>query len=127
GLGSVIAEKTLDPQHWYFNCHFKDDYCLPGTLLTEGCTQLLAFYMLYCGLQTQTNDARFQPVKNSPQIGRYRGQIQPIKAKLTYHLEVTQIGLTPQPFAMANATIEFEGKTITMLKNIGICLSEKNR
>jgi PfaB family protein len=127
GLGSVIAEKTLDPQHWYFNCHFKDDYCLPGTLLTEGCTQLLAFYMLYCGLQTQTNDARFQPVTNVPQIGRYRGQIQPIKAKLTYRLEVTEIGLTPKPFAMANATIEFEGKTITMLKNIGICLSEKNR
>lgn len=126
GLGSVIAEKTLDPQHWYFNCHFKNDYCFPGALLTEGCTQILAFYLLYCGLQTQTKDARFQPILKVPQIGRYRGQIQPTTAKLTYYLEVTQIGLTPKPFAMANATVVFDKKTIVMLKNVGICLSEKN-
>jgi PfaB family protein len=125
GLGLLVAEKTLDPKQWYFNCHFKDDFCLPGALISEGCTQLLGFYVLYLGLQTRTSDARFQPLTNFPQTGRYRGQILPTSATLTYQLEVTEIGLTPIPFVKANAMVIFEGKIISMITNIGLQLSEK--
>jgi PfaB family protein len=125
GLGFLVAEKTLDPKQWYFNCHFKDDFCLPGALITEGCTQLLGIYILYLGLQTHTTDARLQPLTNFLQTGRYRGQILPISATLTYQLEVTEIGLTPRPFIKANAMVIFEGKIIAMIANLGLQLSEK--
>ncbi|MGH7998605.1 MAG: beta-hydroxydecanoyl-ACP dehydratase, partial [Brasilonema sp.] len=126
GLGLLVAEKTLDPEHWYFNCHFKDDFCLPGTLVSEGCTHLLGFYMFYLGLQTRTNNAWGQPILHTPQIGRYRGQIKPTSATLTFQLEITEIGLEPQPFVRADASVIFEGKTIAMIKNVGLRLVEKH-
>jgi PfaB family protein len=125
GLGFLVGEKTLNPEHWYFNCHFKNDFCFPGALLGEGCTQLLGFYMVYLGLHTQTTDAISQPIPNLPQAGRYRGQIRPTDKTLTYQIEITEIGLKPQPFAKANGAIVFEGKTISFIKDIGIYLAEK--
>jgi 3-hydroxymyristoyl/3-hydroxydecanoyl-(acyl carrier protein) dehydratase/malonyl CoA-acyl carrier protein transacylase len=124
GLGFLVAEKTLDPEHWYFNCHFKDDYCLPGTLLSEASSQLLTFYMLYLGLPTRTTNARFRPILNLNQTGRYRGQIKPTSATLTYQIEVTSIGLDPVPYATADAFIVFGGKTISIITNVGIQISE---
>ena len=125
GLGLIVGEKALEPEHWYFNCHFKDDYCLPGTVIGEGCIQLLVFYLLYLGLQTRTINASFQPIHHLTGTGRYSGQITPVSARLTYQLEVTEIGLSPEPFIKADATIIFHDKAIALSKNIGIRLSEK--
>ena len=35
---------------------------LAGSLMAEGCDQLLQFYLLFLGFQTHTFDARFQPM-----------------------------------------------------------------
>ncbi|MBV9389117.1 MAG: PfaB family protein [Chroococcidiopsidaceae cyanobacterium CP_BM_ER_R8_30] len=125
GLGLVVAEKTLDPKQWYFNCHFKDDLVLPGTIINEGCVQTLLFYLLYLGLQTCTTNAKFQPIPRLTQSGRSRGQITPVSAILTYRLEVTEIGLEPKPFAKAEVAVIFDDKIISLIKNLGIQLSEK--
>lgn len=50
GLGVVVGERDIDPDHWAFKAHFKNDPCVPGTLLVEGCEQLLKFYLAYLGL-----------------------------------------------------------------------------
>lgn len=126
GLGLIVAEKTLEPDHWYFNCHFKNDYCLPGTLISEGAAQVLAFYLLYLGLQLHTENAEFRPIPHLPQGGRYRGQIRPISSKLTFKVEVTEIGLNPTPYAKADAFVIFEGRTISIIKDTGIEMGEKS-
>ena len=125
GLGLIVGEKSLEPEHWYFNCHFKDDYCMPGTVMGEGCIQLLAFYVLYLGLQTRTVDASFQPIHHLTGTGRYSGQITPVSARLTYQLEVTEIGLSPEPFIKADAAIIFQDRIIALSKNLGIRLGER--
>src|SRR5210317_2496176 len=84
GLGLVVSEKDLAPDHWYFPCHFKDDQVLAGSLMADGCGQLMRFYMLYLGLQTCTKDARFQPMPRLPQKVRCRGQVIPGHSLLTY-------------------------------------------
>jgi 3-hydroxymyristoyl/3-hydroxydecanoyl-(acyl carrier protein) dehydratase len=126
GLGLVIAEKDLEPEHWYFPCHFKDDQVLAGSLVAEGCEQLLQFYLLYLGLQTCTQDARFQPIPGLSQVVRTRRQITTVSSKLIYRMEITEIGLSPKPFAKANIDIIFEGMVVVDFKNLGLQLSEKN-
>ena len=42
GLGLIVSEKDLRPDDWYFPCHFKDDEVMAGSLVAEGCSQLLA-------------------------------------------------------------------------------------
>ena len=126
GLGLIIAEKQLEPEHWYFPCHFKDDQVLAGSLQSEGCSQLLQFYLLYLGLHTCTKDARFQPIYGQPQVVRCRGQITPISAKLIYRLEVKEIGLYPHPYAKCNVDIILQGKTVVNFQDLGLQLIEKN-
>ena len=70
GLGLIMSEIDLEAGDWFFPCHFKDDEVMAGSLVAEGCSQLLQFYLLYLGMQTQTTDARFQPVKNLGQVVR---------------------------------------------------------
>lgn len=125
GLGLLVGEKDLDPQAWYMNCHFKDDLCLPGTLIYEGASQLLTFYALYLGLQTRTINARFEPIFHLTQSARSRGQIVPQTGKLIYQLEVFEIGLEPKPYIKAESAVSFKGKTISIAKNLGVQLSEK--
>ncbi len=95
GLGSVVAEHDLAPDNWYFPCHFKDDEVMAGSLMADGCVQLMQFYLMYLGFQTQTIDARFQPIPNLPQVVRCRGQVTPTHGRLIYRMEITEIGLTP--------------------------------
>ncbi|MFM7425041.1 MAG: PfaB family protein [Elainella sp.] len=125
GLGLLTAEKTLTPEAWYFNCHFKDDYCIPGTLVGEGCGQLLAFYLLYLGLQSQMQDAIARPLLHQTQVGHYRGQILPTSGVITYQVEVTEIGLSPKPYIKAECSAIYEGKTIALMKNLGLEMVER--
>lgn len=124
GLGLIVAEKDLNPEHWYFNCHFKGDYCLPGTLIGEGCSQALVLYLFYLGLQTRTRNAYLHPILNMTQTGRSRGQVTPTTGKLTYEIEVTEIGLEPTPYIKADANVIFNGKVISFIKNLGTQLFE---
>lgn len=126
GLGLIVTEKDLEPDDWYFPCHFSDDQVMAGSLVAEGCSQMLQFYLLYLGFQTQTRDARFQPVKGLPQVVRTRKQITACSSKLIYRMEITEIGLEPQPFAKANVDIIFEGRVVVDFKNLGLQLTEKS-
>ena len=47
GLGLIIGEKILERHHWYFPCHFKDDEVMAGSLVSDGCSQLLKVYMIW--------------------------------------------------------------------------------
>jgi 3-hydroxymyristoyl/3-hydroxydecanoyl-(acyl carrier protein) dehydratase len=124
GLGLVEAEKDLQLDAWYFQCHFKNDLCLPGTVVGEGCSQVLQFYLLYLGMQTHTTGARFQPIPGVEMIGQSRGQITPQLGTVHYRLTVTDVGLSPRPFAIGDIDVMFNGKIVARCKQLGLQLLE---
>jgi PfaB family protein len=126
GLGLIVAEKDLKPEDWYFLCHFKDDPVLAGSLVSEGCFQLLQFYSLLLGFQPHTSNARFQPILHLPQTVQCRGQIRAEVSTLVFHLEVTKLGLTPEPFAIGNIDVLLNGKVMVRIQDMGLRLSEKS-
>ncbi len=124
GLGLIEGHKQLEPEHWYFPCHFKDDSVMAGSLMAEGCGQLLQFYMMHLGMHTLVENGRFQPLENAPQQVRCRGQVLPQSAVLTYRMEVTEIGTSPRPYAKANIDILLNGKVIVDFQNLGVMIKE---
>ncbi|GIU42648.1 beta-ketoacyl synthase N-terminal-like domain-containing protein [Shewanella algidipiscicola] len=126
GLGLIEGHKQLAPNHWYFPCHFKDDQVMAGSLMAEGCGQLLQFYMLHLGMHTQTKNGRFQPLENASQKVRCRGQVIPQSAQLTYRMEVTEIGFSPRPYAKANIDILLNGKVVVDFQNLGVMIKEED-
>ena len=125
GLGYIVAEKDLAPDDWYFPCHFKDDPVMAGSLMAEGCVQLLQFFLLHLGLQTLVEDATFQPIHDLPQIVRCRGQVIPGDPKITYHVEVKEIGLEPYPYAIADIDILVGERIVVDFRDLGVQLAEK--
>lgn len=125
GLGLIVAEKDLAPDHWYFPCHFKDDQVLAGSLMAEGCGQVMRFYMWYLGLHTFTENARFQPIPKLPQKVRCRGQVIPRDTMITYRMEVKEIGTGNNPYAIADVDILLEDKIVVDFKDLGVVLTEQ--
>ncbi|WP_394200337.1 beta-ketoacyl synthase N-terminal-like domain-containing protein [Shewanella waksmanii] len=126
GLGLIEGHKQLEPDHWYFPCHFKGDQVMAGSLMAEGCGQLLQFYMLHLGMHTHTKNGRFQPLENASQKVRCRGQVIPQSAQLTYRMEVTEIGFSPRPYAKANIDILLDGKAVVDFQNLGVMIKEED-
>lgn len=126
GLGFIEAEKDLQPQDWYFPCHFRDDEVLAGSLQAEGGGQLLRFFMLMLGMQRLTKDARFQPVMGVPQKVRCRKEVPPKAGKLVYRMDVKEVGLTPEPYVIADLEIHYGGYIAVFFENLGLRLQEKD-
>jgi len=127
GLGSIVAEKDLHPDDWYFPCHFRDDEVLAGSLQAEGGGNLLRFFMLMLGLQRMTKDARFQPIFGLGQRVRCRKQVTPTAdTKLIYKLEIKEIGLFPDPYVIGDLEIISDGVITVHFENLGLALREKS-
>jgi 3-hydroxymyristoyl/3-hydroxydecanoyl-(acyl carrier protein) dehydratase len=77
GRGYLRAQTPISPDDWFFAGHFKNDPCMPGTLMFEGCLQAMSFYLAACGF-TAANDAwRFEPVPGQAYPMRCRRQVTP--------------------------------------------------
>ncbi|NRA42837.1 MAG: beta-hydroxydecanoyl-ACP dehydratase, partial [Pseudomonadales bacterium] len=126
GLGVVEGQKDLAPDHWYFPCHFKGDQVMAGSLMSEGCGQLAMFFMLWLGMHSHVNNARFQPVPGEAQTVRCRGQVAPQSNTLTYRMEVTDMGMQPYPFMKANIDIILDGKVVVDFKNLSVMIKEQD-
>ncbi len=126
GLGVLEGQKDLDPNHWYFPCHFKDDQVMAGSLMSEGCGQMAMFYMLSLGMHSHVNNARFQPMPGESQTVRCRGQVTPQYNTLTYRMEVTEMGMTPYPYLKANIDIILDGKVVVDFKNLSVMITEQD-
>ncbi len=120
GLGQVTGSKVVTPDDWYFQCHFKNDPTMPGSLMVEGGSQLLQIYLLWLGLQTRTQAATFQPLPDCKVAFQFRGQVTPATGTLHYQVDIVQIGLVPCPFAIANIRVSWGDKVIATIDNLGL-------
>ncbi|WP_322743603.1 PfaB family protein [Vasconcelosia minhoensis] len=122
GLGQILGSKTVTPEDWYFQCHFKNDPTMPGSLMVEGGSQLLQVYLLWLGLHRRVQKARFQPLPGCKMAFQFRGQVTPATGTLRYQLDVTEIGLEPRPYAIANIQVIWSEKIIATIDHLGLQL-----
>src|SRR5262249_3944641 len=71
--GYLRAELHLHPGKWFFDGHFKDDPCMPGTIMFEGCLSTLAIYLAACGFTLARDGYRFEPAVEKTFRLRCRG------------------------------------------------------
>ncbi len=120
GRGLVIAEKDLDPTHWYIQTHFLDDPVFAGPCMIEGGMQMLQIFALACGLGEDIADATFQPLTGLPLKVKFRGQVPGTHSVFTYRLEVVERGVAPQPYLIADIDLIHEGKVRGRLSGLSV-------
>ncbi|PCI37634.1 MAG: beta-ketoacyl synthase [Elusimicrobia bacterium] len=122
GRGYLKAAYPLNPDSWFFNGHFKNDPCMPGTLMIEGCFQAMAVYMTAMGYTTDRDGWRFEPVPEEDYDLKCRGQATPKSKGVIYEIFVRELhdGKVPTLFADVLATVD--GHKVFLCKRLGLRL-----
>jgi 3-hydroxymyristoyl/3-hydroxydecanoyl-(acyl carrier protein) dehydratase len=107
--GYLRAETEITPEAWFFDGHFKNDPCMPGTLMFEGCLQAMSFYLAAMGFTVARDGWRFQPVAGEPFQLRCRGQVIPSSSKLVYEVFVEEVVGGPVPTLYADLLCTVDG------------------
>jgi acyl transferase domain-containing protein/3-hydroxymyristoyl/3-hydroxydecanoyl-(acyl carrier protein) dehydratase len=107
--GYLRAELDIDPQQWFFDGHFKNDPCMPGTLMFEACLQAMALYLAGCGYSLRRDGWRFQPVPELPYQLQCRGQVTPRSKLLVTEVFVEERIAGPVPTVYADLLCTVDG------------------
>ncbi|MDZ4814562.1 MAG: beta-ketoacyl synthase N-terminal-like domain-containing protein, partial [Pseudomonadota bacterium] len=95
--GYLRAELDISAQQWFFDGHFKNDPCMPGTLMFDGCLQAMALYLAACGYTLKRDGWRFQPVPELPYQLQCRGQVTPGSRLLVTEVFIEERSAGPVP------------------------------
>jgi 3-hydroxymyristoyl/3-hydroxydecanoyl-(acyl carrier protein) dehydratase len=121
GLGYLSAEKSVDPEEWFFTAHFYQDPVCPGSLGIESFVQLLRYYALerWPHLKATHRVALLSP---SQHRWTYRGQVTPANRIVTVEAAITQVQEGESPTVSATGYLHVDGLTIYKMEDFGICL-----
>jgi 3-oxoacyl-(acyl-carrier-protein) synthase/3-hydroxymyristoyl/3-hydroxydecanoyl-(acyl carrier protein) dehydratase/1-acyl-sn-glycerol-3-phosphate acyltransferase len=122
GRGYLRAETPITPEDWTFAGHFKNDPCMPGTLMFEGCLQAMAFYLAAMGFTVDRDGWRFEPVTGDKIPMRCRGQVIPSSKHLTYEVFIEEVVGGPVPMAYADLLCTVDGLKAFHARRVGLRL-----
>jgi 3-hydroxymyristoyl/3-hydroxydecanoyl-(acyl carrier protein) dehydratase len=109
GRGYLRAEADVRPDAWFFPPHFKNDPCMPGTLMFDGCVQALGVYLAGLGYTLDRDGWRFEPVTDHPLVMQCRGQVTPSSRLLTYEVFVESVTDGDEPTVVADVLCSVDG------------------
>lgn len=103
--GEIIAELDINPNLWFFACHFQGDPVMPGCLGLDAMWQLVGFYLCWMGGPGKGRALGVGEVK-------FKGQVLPTAQKVTYRIQLKRVILRKLVMGIADATMEVDGKVI---------------
>ena len=122
GRGYLRARTPVTPDDWFFAGHFKNDPCMPGTLMFEGCFQALSFFLTALGHTLEHDGWRFQPVIGEPIEMRCRGQVTPASKETVYEVFVEEVIAGPEPTLYADLLCTVDGLKAFHARRVGLRL-----
>jgi acyl transferase domain-containing protein len=122
GRGYLRSMRRLAPGDWFFEGHFKNDPCMPGTLMFEGCLQTMAFYLAALGFTLDHDGWRFEPVPDETYQLRCRGQATPTSRELVYEVFVRELHAGPEPTLYADLLCTVDGVKAFHCRRMGLRL-----
>lgn len=82
--GHVIAELDINPDLWFFQCHFLGDPVMPGCLGLDSLWQLTGFYLGWTGAEGSGRALGLGELK-------FTGQILPTVKKVRYEIDIKRM------------------------------------
>ncbi len=107
--GYLRAELDIYPDQWFFSGHFKNDPCMPGTLMFDACLAAMAIYLAACGYTLKRDGWRFQPVPELKYALQCRGQVTPQSNLLVTEIFVEERIAGPIPTIYADLLCTVDG------------------
>ncbi len=115
GKGEIIAELDINPDLWFFSCHFPGDPVMPGCLGLDAMWQLVGFFLAWKG-----NPGRGRAL-GSGEV-KFTGQILPTAKKVTYRITLKRVIERKLVMGIADGAVEVDGKEIYTAKDLRVGL-----
>ncbi len=121
GKGEILAELDIDPDLWFFKCHFPGDPVMPGCLGLDAMWQAIGFFLAWIGNPGHGRALGVGEVK-------FTGQVLPTAKKVTYHIEMKRIITRKLVLGVADGVMKVGDRKIYTAKDlrVGLFLSVDN-
>jgi 3-hydroxyacyl-[acyl-carrier protein] dehydratase/trans-2-decenoyl-[acyl-carrier protein] isomerase len=115
GKGEIIAELDINPELWFFDCHFRNDPVMPGCLGLDAMWQLVGFFLGWRG-----NPGRGRAL-GAGEI-KFTGQVLPSASKVTYRISMKRVIERKLVMGIADGVLSVDGKDIYTAKDLRVGL-----
>ena len=115
GKGHVIAEFDIDPELWFFKCHFPGDPVMPGCLGLDALWQLTGFNLGWRGMPGRGRALGVGEVK-------FTDMVTPKVKMIAYHVDFTRVINRKLKLGMADGRMFADGKEIYTTANMKVGL-----
>ena len=119
GKGVVVAELDINPDLWFFDCHFKGDPVMPGCLGLDAVWQLVGSYLTWMGGPGKGRALGVGEVK-------FSGQVEPNAKLVRYEVNMKRVISRRLFMGIGDARVLLDGKEIYTMKDLKVGLFGDN-
>ncbi len=105
GKGQVVAELDVNPDLWFFACHFQGDPVMPGCLGLDALWQMTGFFLGWLGLEGKGRALQTGEVK-------FTGMVTPEIKRLEYAVNFKRVIARRLVLGIADGELKADGETI---------------
>ena len=113
--GEIIAELDINPELWFFDCHFPTDPVMPGCLGLDAMWQLVGFFLGWRGNLGRGRALGCGEVK-------FTGEILPTSSQVVYNINIKRVIERKLCMGIAEGTVSVDGKEIYTAKGLRVGL-----
>jgi 3-hydroxyacyl-[acyl-carrier protein] dehydratase/trans-2-decenoyl-[acyl-carrier protein] isomerase len=115
GKGYVEAELDINPDLWFFHCHFINDPVMPGCLGLDAMWQLVGFFLGWSGAPGRGRALGVGDVKFSGQVTRDVKQV-------VYKIDLKRVIMRKLVLGIADGVMLADGRPIYEAKDLRVGL-----
>ncbi len=118
GKGVITAELDINPELWFFDCHFRGDPVMPGCLGLDAMWQLVGFFLGW-----RDNPGRGRAL-GAGEI-KFTGQVLPSAGRVQYTIDVKRVIERKLIMGIADGTMAVDGKEIYVARDLRVGLFQQ--
>ncbi len=113
--GKITAEFDINPDLWFFKCHFENDPVMPGCLGMDALWQLVGFYLGWAGGLGRGRAISVGQVK-------FSGQVLPSAKILKFNINMKRVILRKLVLGIADGEVICDGENVFEAEDIRVGL-----